>query len=145
MKKLFILSCILLFSISAGAQSLLWKVSGNGLKTPSYIFGTHHLAPLSILDKVNGFKEAFDASKQVVGELNMKDAQSPEGMKKMQDKMFITNDTTAQILFSDTEQATINSFLKANMFPPRSRFLWKRCKRIEPLAPVQQSRDCSHR
>ena len=115
MKKLFILSCILLFSISAGAQSLLWKVSGNGLKNPSYIFGTHHLAPLSILDKVNGFKEAFDASQQVVGELNMKDAQSPEGIKKMQDKMFITNDTTAQILFSDTEQATINSFLKANL------------------------------
>jgi len=115
MKKIFILACVLFLSISINAQSLLWKVSGNGLKSPSYIFGTHHLAPLSILDKVSGFKDAFNSTTQVVGELNMKDAQSPESVKKMQEKMFITNDTTAQILFNDKELETINAFLKANM------------------------------
>lgn len=115
MKKTFILTCVMLLSISVNAQSLLWKVSGNGLKSPSYIFGTHHLAPLSILDKIAGFKGSFDATTQVVGELNMKDAQSPESAKKMQEKMFITNDTTAQILFTDKELETINAFLKANM------------------------------
>jgi len=114
MKKLFFFGMLLL-TISVNAQSLLWKVSGNGLKNPSYLFGTHHLAPLSILDKINGFKTAFDASTQVVGEINMKEAQSPEGAKKIQEKMFITNDTTAQILFSEKEQATINSFLKTNL------------------------------
>jgi len=115
MKKLIFLTSILFLSITVSAQSLLWKVSGNGLKSPSYIFGTHHLAPLSILDKVPGFKEAFDATTQVVGELNIKDAQSPESAKKMQEKMFITNDTTAQLLFTDKELETINGFLKINM------------------------------
>ncbi|WP_321518647.1 TraB/GumN family protein [uncultured Bacteroides sp.] len=115
MKKTIILAGVLFLSISINAQSLLWKVSGNGLKSPSYIFGTHHLAPLSILDKVSGFKDAFNSTTQVVGELNMKDAQSPESVKKMQEKMFITNDTTAQILFNDKELETINAFLKTNM------------------------------
>ena len=38
-------------AFSANAQ-LLWKVSGNGLTQPSYIIGTHHLAPFSIMDSV---------------------------------------------------------------------------------------------
>ena len=36
-------------AFSANAQ-LLWKASGNGLNQPSYIIGTHHLAPFSIMD-----------------------------------------------------------------------------------------------
>ncbi len=40
-------------ALSANAQ-LLWKVSGNGLSSPSYIMGTHHLAPLSIKDGITG-------------------------------------------------------------------------------------------
>ena len=38
-------------AFSANAQ-LLWKVSGNGLTQPSYIIGTHHLAPFSIMDSI---------------------------------------------------------------------------------------------
>ena len=40
-------------ALSANAQ-LLWKVSGNGLSSPSYIMGTHHLAPLSVKDGIAG-------------------------------------------------------------------------------------------
>lgn len=53
------------------ANALLWKISGNGLNSPSYLFGTHHLVPLSFLDSITGLKEAFDATEQTVGELNM--------------------------------------------------------------------------
>ena len=104
----------LILSITVNAQSLLWEISGNGLTNPSYIFGTHHFAPLSILDKIQGFKKAFDATTQVVGELNTKDAQSPENIKKMQEKMFITNDTTLQLLFNEKELEMIKAFFKAN-------------------------------
>ena len=38
-------------ALSANAQ-LLWKVSGNGLSSPSYIMVTHHLAPLSVKDGI---------------------------------------------------------------------------------------------
>lgn len=114
MKKLITFACILLFASSANAQ-LLWKVSGNGLKNPSYLFGTHHLAPLSVLDKVPGYKEAFGATTQVVGEVIMKDLQSPDNMQKMQKAILISNDTTAQMLFTEKEQEMINCFIKPTL------------------------------
>lgn len=47
------LAIVVLLCITLGAQAqLLWKVSGNGLDRPSYVFGTHHLAPLSIKDSI---------------------------------------------------------------------------------------------
>ncbi|MFY9173279.1 MULTISPECIES: TraB/GumN family protein [Petrimonas] len=52
-------------------SSLLWRISGNGLESPSYLFGTHHLIPLSILDSIPGLHEAFDKTEQTVGELDM--------------------------------------------------------------------------
>lgn len=113
MKKMIVLACALLVASAANAQ-LLWKVSGNGLEKPSYLFGTHHLAPLSVLDKVPGYKEAFNATTQVVGEVDMKDFKSPENMQKMMNAMTISNDTTAQMLFTEKELEMINAFLKPN-------------------------------
>ncbi len=52
-------------------NSLLWKVSHPGLSSPSYLFGTHHLVPVSFLDEVAGIESAFGSTKQVVGELDM--------------------------------------------------------------------------
>lgn len=59
-------------ALSANAQ-LLWKVSGNGLSSPSYIMGTHHLAPLSVKDGITGLQKAMDETQQVYGELKMSD------------------------------------------------------------------------
>ena len=53
-------------ALSANAQ-LLWKVSGNGLSSPSYIMGTHHLAPLSVKDGIAGLQKAMDETQQVYG------------------------------------------------------------------------------
>ena len=57
-------------AFSANAQ-LLWKVSGNGLNQPSYIIGTHHLAPFSIMDSIAGLQKAMKETQQVYGELKM--------------------------------------------------------------------------
>ena len=51
MKKTLALVMLLYITLGAQAQ-LLWKVSGNGLDHPSYVMGTHHLAPLSIKDSI---------------------------------------------------------------------------------------------
>lgn len=59
MKKIF--AFILLICIALGVQAqLLWKVSGNGLDRPSYVIGTHHMAPLSIKDSINNLQEVID-------------------------------------------------------------------------------------
>ena len=67
-------------AFSANAQ-LLWKVSGNGLNQPSYIIGTHHLAPFSIMDSIAGLKKAMNEPQQVYGEMKMSEMQSPATME----------------------------------------------------------------
>ncbi len=52
-------------------NTLLWKVYGKNLSSPSYLFGTHHLVPISFLDEIKGLDNAFNSTKQVVGELDM--------------------------------------------------------------------------
>lgn len=101
-------------ALSANAQ-LLWKVSGNGLSSPSYIMGTHHLAPLSVKDGITGLQKAMDETQQVYGELKMSDIQSPATIQKMQKMMMIESDTTLTTLLSPEDYETANKFCKENL------------------------------
>lgn len=101
-------------ALSANAQ-LLWKVSGNGITQPSYIIGTHHLAPLNIKDNIAGLQKALDETQQVYGELVMSEIQSPATVQKMQKMMMIENDTTLASLLSPTDYETANKFCKENL------------------------------
>ena len=83
MKKILTsLFLVAITAISCNAQ-LLWKISGNGLEKPSYLFGTHHIAPISVLDSVPGFNNAFASADKVYGELIMSEAQSPAAQQIM--------------------------------------------------------------
>lgn len=70
-KYVFIIASIFfIFNVQAQESTLLWKVSGNGLESPSYLFGTMHiLCDQSIVEKTS-FKEALSQSKHLVMELN---------------------------------------------------------------------------
>jgi len=54
-------------------NTLLWQVSGNGLKHPSFLFGTFHLMCKDDIHFSNQLKDAVKASDQVYMELNMDD------------------------------------------------------------------------
>lgn len=73
MAALFLLLSCIGVTNEEDSGSLLWKISGNGLEEPSYLFGTHHLVPVSFLDSVSGVKDAFENTAQTVGELDMSD------------------------------------------------------------------------
>ncbi|GAA0877167.1 TraB/GumN family protein [Algoriphagus jejuensis] len=84
LKKLVLLLHVLLFIWlpSFGQDnSLLWKVSGNGLQGPSYLFGTIHLICKEDFRIANRVEEAFEASEKIVMELDMSD---PKLQSKMQ-------------------------------------------------------------
>lgn len=59
-------------ALSANAQ-LLWKVEGNGLEKPSYLFGTHHIAPAGWVDSVPGLNDAILAVDEIYGEVKSGD------------------------------------------------------------------------
>ena len=105
---LFFLAC---FSLNTNAQ-LLWKITGKGLKTPSYLMGTHHLAPLSIMDSIKGMQTALNSTTQVIGELNMSDIHKPANIQLLQQKMMIDCDTTLQTLLSPPDYDMVNKFTK---------------------------------
>lgn len=78
MKRNFLLAALcLLWSAVVVAQqnsianALLWKVTGNGLKKPSYLFGTYHFLSNGFVDTIQAVKNAYAASDAVVGELNI--------------------------------------------------------------------------
>lgn len=114
MKK--IVSFLLFAAIAIGSHAqILWKVSGNGLAQPSYIMGTHHLAPLSIKDSIAGLQAAVSATTQLVGELNMMELQNPAIMQMMQ-KMIVTDtDTTLQSLFTPEEYQLVRNCVQENL------------------------------
>jgi len=75
-KKIFIVGLISLFFLISVHAQLLWKVSGNGLSKPSYLFGTHHLIEkeqIRDFDKILTLSGQADA---VVGEMDMTDMAS---------------------------------------------------------------------
>ena len=52
---------------------ILWRVSGNGLKSDSYILGTIHTVPISFLDSLKGFSEVWAQVTQVATESEFAD------------------------------------------------------------------------
>lgn len=115
MKKVIGTIFLICITLSVNAQ-LLWKVSGNGLTQPSYIMGTHHLAPLSIKDSIQGLQTALDNTKQVYGELKMSTMQDQARVMEIMKKYMVTEtDTTFKSLFTDEEYEMINKYSKENL------------------------------
>lgn len=96
-------------SIGNNSNSLLWKVSGNGLDKPSYIFGTHHLVPLNFLDSVAGINEAFESTEQTVGELDM--SKMMEMQMQIMSQSTMPEGVTYQSLLPADDVALIDSTL----------------------------------
>ncbi|MGM9803503.1 MAG: TraB/GumN family protein [Muribaculaceae bacterium] len=84
MKKFTLIAMfIALFTFSTNAQ-LLWKVSGNGLSKPSYLFGTCHVATMKMTDSIPGFNDALNACDAVYGEIEKSDlANAQQAMMEM--------------------------------------------------------------
>ncbi len=77
MKRFFTLTfCVLsvLFSIAQPAKhsypSVFWEITGNGLKTPSYLFGTMHVSNKMVFHLSDSFYNAIQRCDQVALELN---------------------------------------------------------------------------
>jgi uncharacterized protein YbaP (TraB family) len=81
MKKIFVLTILVLASVSAFAQKpakasntgLLFEITGKGLTKPSYIFGTFHVICESDMLPLDRLNELIAASGQTIMEIDMDD------------------------------------------------------------------------
>ncbi len=113
MKKLFVLVLGFIFGISSAQtneKSLLWKISGNGLSQPSYLFGTIHITcDATLPEKV---KKALDKTNQLCLELDMDDTNM---QTEMMGGMMMKNGVTMQSLSSKEDFEIVDAFLTKNL------------------------------
>lgn len=106
MKRFSLIFALVLVALVSQAQ-LLWKVSGNGLGRPSYIFGTHHMAPASMIDQIPGLETAIAGCDMVVGEVEKDSLTSPEVQARMAQAMIAPMDSTLDKLLTPEEYGIV--------------------------------------
>ena len=116
----YLLSLCLLtvFSFSTHAQednSLLWKISGNGLDKPSYLFGTIHLMCPQDIKITEAMQSAIEASEQMVLELDMDE---PGIMQNMMASSMMQDGTTLKSLMSDEDYQLLEEFMMDSIGAP---------------------------
>ena len=106
MKRISLVLAVLMLALASQAQ-LLWKVTGNGLGRASYIMGTYHFAPASMIEKIPGMEQAFEGCDVVVGEINKEEMMSQDTQMKMGMAMMAPPDSTLDKLFSPEDYAIV--------------------------------------
>jgi len=106
MKRLSLILALVMLALASQAQ-LLWKVSGNGLGRPSYIMGTYHMAPSSMIDSIKGINEAIAGCDIVVGEIEKDSLTNPEVQARMAQFMMAPADSTLDVLLTPEEYAIV--------------------------------------
>ena len=104
----------LFISLFSNAQelekSLLWKISGNGLKKPSYLFGTIHLTCDTSLDA--NTLNALETTEQLYLELDMDDKSIQMKLMKL---MMMKDGAKLSTLLSPEDFKILDEFMKKNL------------------------------
>ncbi|PTX62829.1 hypothetical protein C8N46_102229 [Kordia periserrulae] len=88
-------------------NSLLWKISGNGIEKPSYLYGTIHLTcDYTYTDKL---RKAFDETERLVLEIDMTNPKLQADMMKL---IFMEKGKTIQGMMNEDDYKTLSDFFK---------------------------------
>lgn len=115
--KTCILTIITFICLGSPAQndnnSILWKISGNGLKEPSYLFGTIHAVPAARFEIGDTVQKYLDISKTLILELNP-DVPMSEQLKLAQ-RMFLPKGKTIRDYTDSVSFGLFYSYLKDSL------------------------------
>lgn len=105
------MAAVIIASVTYSQAQILYRISGKGLKSPSYIVGTYHLAPSSFADSIPGMRQAVEQTNQVCGELDMMDAFKPENTAKLLKAQMLPEGTTLSSLLTAEQLERLNALL----------------------------------
>lgn len=115
MKKLILTLLVAALAPAATNAQILWKISGNNAKQTSYLLGTHHLAPLSMLDSIAGFNDALAAVDAVAGEVDM--AKMNAEARSLMGYMLAPADSSLTALLAPAQVDSLTAVLQKYMGP----------------------------
>lgn len=99
------------------ANALLWKISGNKLTQPSYLYGTIHIIDKDDYFLPEGTLGAIDASEKMVFEINMEDMSDMNAAMSLMQKAFMSDNLTLKDLLSEEDYKMVGDHFKKQGFP----------------------------
>lgn len=99
------------------ADALLWKISGNGLTKPSFLFGTIHIIKKEDFFLPEGTLGAIEDSEKMVFEINMEDMSDMSMAMSLLQKAFMDDNLTLKDLLSEEEYELVNNHFKKTGIP----------------------------
>jgi len=117
LRPLFALLLTLCITVPALAQSssnksLLWEVSGNGLKQPSYIFGTIHAICPENFKLTDAVKDKLSKSERLSLEVDM---DAPNFLVELQQAALLPKGSSLRGYFSENDYTLLSDFFKTNL------------------------------
>lgn len=98
-------------------KALLWKISGNGLKKPSYLLGTIHLIPKDQLKFSVGTYDALASTDRVAFEIDMKEMTNIAAQFSLMTKAFMAGGKTLRDLLPPEDYTFVRERLDAQGMP----------------------------
>lgn len=143
------LACLIVLTVLAFAcfaqekaeNTLLWRISGKNLKTPSYLFGTIHMICGNDIQLSDSLKSAIRQSDKVYLELDMDNIFEIIGVLT---KMKMRGDTTLADLLTASEYEKVKSFFKNQNTPIPFSMLETYKPLVAASTLMQASMDCDN-
>lgn len=98
-------------------NALLWRISGNGLKQVSYLYGTIHLIPKKDFSMNDSIKVAFAQADRVAFEIDLDKVKSIWGQLGLLRSTFMKGDTTLEMLLNKKDYALVKLKIAAVGLP----------------------------
>ncbi len=116
---MFISGCMSKKTEPLPQHGMLWKITGNGLKNTSYLFGTYHKpGGMQVLDSIKNFDSIFSSVNQLICEFQVTDFLNPLKQKKENDfnllKPWPNPDSTYTNLFTKHQKNIFDSVVNSS-------------------------------
>ena len=95
---------------TAQDTSLLWRISGKDVETPSYLFGTIHLIPSEDYFLDNFVVRAMNDVDEVYFEVDPREMTNPANIMGMMNKINMRNDTTLRDLLTPARFDSVETY-----------------------------------
>jgi uncharacterized protein YbaP (TraB family) len=89
-------------------NSLLWKISGNGLTKPSYVFGTIHMIPAEDYFMPEKLVDLLKNVDEVVFEIDLAEMSDMSSLFSIINKVFMNDGLTLKDLMSEEDYDLVN-------------------------------------
>ena len=131
-KQALFLLLLVMAALSAQAQ-LLWKVSKPGSDKTTYLFGTHHFAPLSVIDNMP-LADLIAQADEIYGELSLDEMNSLAANPALAAAMMAPADSTLDKVFTPAELSEITSTLQQTFNEPMMPMIIQQMNPMKPAA-----------